>query len=295
MKKYISILVAFMVGCYAVADSVEVAMENDIVAKTDQHYTHGTRITYSYPVESSLFPDKDSIRRWSVGQYMYTPRNIRVEEIQVGDRPYAGWLYGAVSASFYNDNSMDFFEATVGATGSWSGGEETQTWFHEQFDATKPMGWDNQVDEQLGVNLTYMRKCKWKYKYADAIITGDATAGNIYCHAGLGFTCRFGYNIPDDFGVVRMEPSSRSPESFGIYSIVGVSERFVGYNYFLEGNDIEETYDIHIERGVYDMSLGFGVRCKSFDAIYLYNIRSKEFKEQDDSSRFGTIALSWSY
>jgi len=295
MKRLVLILAILVMGCYAVADSVEVAMENDIVAKTDQHYTHGTRITYSYPVESSLFPDKKSSRSWVLGQYMYTPRNIRAEEMVIGDRPYAGWLYGAFDVSFYDDDSMDFVELAVGVTGSWSGGEETQTWFHEQFDATKPMGWDNQVDERVGVNLTYMKKLKWKFNYSDAILKFNATAGNIQTHAGFGLTYRFGYNIPDNFGVVRMEPTSRNLDSFGIYGIAGVSERFIAYNYFLEGNDVEETYDIQMNPWIYEMSLGFGVRCKSFDAIYLYNIRSKEFKEQDDSSKFGTIALSWSY
>jgi hypothetical protein len=296
MKRLVLILLMLVLGYgYATAGSVEVALENDVIAGTDKYYTHGTRITHSHPFKSNLFPDKEATRRWVIGQHMYTPTDISVEELQVGDRPYAGWLYGATSVSVADEDSMDFLEMTIGVTGSWSGGEDVQKWFHKTVDSEKPMGWDNQVDERIGVNVTYMKKYRWKSKYSDAILKGDVTAGNIYCHAGVGFVYRVGYNVPDDFGLVRMEPSSRGLNDFGIYGIFEASERFVGYNYFLEGNDIEETYDIHADWAVYDFGVGCGVYYKDVSLIYMYSVRSPEFKEQTDYVRFGTIALSWGY
>lgn len=293
--KRLSVLLAFMVCFSAFGGTYEISLENDAIGGTDQHYTHGTRITYLYPIESSLFADKNAYRSWSIGQYMYTPSEIDVETIQVGDRPYAGWLYGSTSVSVDDGEVLDMLGITLGVAGEWSLAGDTQKMIHRWLDSTEPQGWDTQVDERIGFDLTYGRRHKWKADYADIILKADVSLGNIYCLGGLGVVARFGYNIPDDFGMVRMEPIARSISDFGIYGILEASERLVVYNYFLEGDDIESTYDINMSRSVYEMAVGCGAYYKGFNAIYLYNIRSREFKEQEEHSKFGTVAISWSY
>jgi len=287
---------------YVMCANVEIAMENDNMGRTDRHYTHGTRITYSYPIKSDMFPDKNVYRRWCVGQYMYTPSEINLETIQVGDRPYGGWAYGATSVSVSDDTEFDFLQIDLGVTGDWSGAGQTQRQIHEWIDSTEPMGWDTQLDEKVGVNVTYIKKYKlntnytdFLREYTDLIFKGSATLGNIYANGSLGTSFRLGYNIPDDFGGIRMEPTSRGVNKFGAYGIAEVMGRYVGYNYFLQGDDTEEVYQISMENFVYDLAVGFGGYYGDFDLVYLYNIRSKEFKEQADHNEFGTIAISWSY
>lgn len=280
---------------YAVSETVEVSIENDTIANTDRHYTHGTRITYSYPLNNNLFPDKDISRSWAMGQYLYTPSNIDIETMQVGDRPYAGWLYGATSISVYDNKTLDFLEINVGIIGEKSGASYTQKIIHNWSDSTEPMGWDTQLDEHVGVNLTFIKKYKWKTDYTDSIIKGNMTVGNIHVNCGAGASFRFGYNIPDDFGVVRMEPISRNIKKISVYGIVDLSQRFVTYNYFLEGDNTEEVYDIRLEKIVYDLAMGCGISYGEFNLIYLYNVRTKEFKEQKDYNEFGTIAVSFDY
>jgi len=295
MKKYTIMLMFVWLGVSAFGSTVEVSMENDFLGGTDRHYTHGTRITHSYSITSDMFPDKNISRRWAIGQYMYTPSEIDVETIQIGDRPYGGWLYGATSISVYDNNTLDFLEIDVGLTGKWSGAGDTQKKIHEWLDATEPKGWDTQLDERVGVNMSYITKFKVRTDNLDVVAKGSLTGGNIHLNAGVGMLLRLGYNIPDDFGVIRMEPVSRALADFGIYGIMELSSKFVGYNYFLEGNDTEDIYNINMERYVFEGSIGFGTYYKNLDFIYLYNIRTKEFKEQADNNEFGTVAFSWSY
>jgi len=296
MKRLIMILLLLTCSIFAIGDTMEVSMENDVMARTDRHYTHGTKISYSYPIESVLFADKNVTRIWSIGQYMYTPSKINLETIQYKDRPYAGWLYGSTSVSVCDDNNLDLIEFSVGVTGDWSGAGDTQKLIHKWIDSQDPKGWDTQLDSIVGLNLTFVEKYKWKIdNYADIMVKGNMTVGNIHVNAGLGASLRLGYNIPDDFGIIRMEPTSRDPSQFGVYSIVEVAGRAVGYNHFIEGENADKVYGIHAERLVADLDIGCGVYYGKVNFIYLYNIRSKEFKEQKDHNEFGTAAISWGW
>lgn len=296
MRKIIVLLMIVGIVGYANAGSLEVSLENDGVAETDRHYTHGTRVVYSYPVESQMFPDKNALRRWVVGQYMYTPSQIDVEEIQVGDRPYAGWLYGATSISVYDDMDLDFLEINIGVTGEWSGSGDVQKFAHDLSDSTEPMGWNTQLGEKVGANLTYARRHKWKRtEHSDAIVTLGSTLGNIHVNGTIGASFRFGYNIPDDFGVIRMEPSSRGLSDFGIYGLLDCSTHIVGYNYFLQGDNAEEIYDIEKELLFYEVGAGLGLYYKKLNLIYIQHLRTAEFKEQEDYNQFGTLMLSWNF
>jgi len=295
VKRYI-VLFLLLSRVFAMGSTVEMSMENDVMAGTDRHYTHGTKISYSYPIESDLFMDKDIARTWSVGQYMYTPSDISIETMQYGDRPYAGWLYGSTSISVCDDNDLDLVEVSLEVTGDWSGAGGTQKQIHKWIDSREPMGWDTQLDSTIGMNFTIIEKHKWKLEdYGDIMVKGNVTAGNIYVNAGLGASLRLGYNVPDDFGIIRMEPSSRNPAQFGVYGVAEVSGRLVGYNYFIEGGDANRVYGIHAERLVADLDLGLGAYYGKVNFVYFYNIRSKEFKEQEDHNEFGTVAISWGF
>src|SRR5690554_4668140 len=82
--------------------TLNLTLENDLWgAGTDEHYTHGTEISYisdTYQPASlmKLFswlpfyePAADTRFTWSLGQQIYTPSDIEATELIVDDRPYA--------------------------------------------------------------------------------------------------------------------------------------------------------------------------------------------------------------
>ncbi len=87
-------------------------LENDRLARTDRHYTHGTRLTWVSET-GKFVPDwADTFLNglygfvgggtkiqigYALGQNIYTPEDISTAGLVADDRPYAGWLYVGLS------------------------------------------------------------------------------------------------------------------------------------------------------------------------------------------------------
>jgi lipid A 3-O-deacylase len=94
--------------------------ENDTFYDTDQSYTNGARIAQVRGLSQTgdIWWLPDSLLRrafgpscvdddqqcwewsggWTIGQQMYTPRDIRETSVITDDRPYGGWTYIPVRA-----------------------------------------------------------------------------------------------------------------------------------------------------------------------------------------------------
>jgi len=121
--------------------------ENDLLVKTDRHYTQGIKL--SYVGADGRVPDwletlsegfcplgfEKRTDRWglAVGQNIFTPSDITIPELQPDDRPYAGWLYlgfiwqrRGYTAEWLP--TLESFELQLGIIGPESLAEQSQTW-----------------------------------------------------------------------------------------------------------------------------------------------------------------------
>jgi len=291
-------LIFAMIPSLLFADGFHVTLENDVFAGTDRHYTHGTRFFYFRDDVPSwadnLFKGKN--KRWGVGlaQYMYTPSDIEIVDLIENERPYGGWLYTENILFVRDYNVMDIVGIDVGITGEDSGSKSTQKIIHKIVDSDIPQGWDNQIEEELGINLLYQKKYRWRWEYMDIIPRAGGSLGNIYTYLNAGVIIRAGYNIPDNFGYLRMEPTARAT-NLGAYVFASADGRLIGRNIFLDGNTFEDSHSVDKEYMVGDLSVGTGIIFRNFELIYGSNFRSKEFKGQDKSNRFSTLILSWGF
>src|SRR3546814_10706131 len=97
---------------------------------------------------------------------MYTPEDTAARDLLVDDRPYAGWLYGAISvhaetradAPGTEPDTLDTVELQLGMVGPYAFGEEVQNAFHRLIDVAEAQGWDNQLDNEPGVMLIGERR-----------------------------------------------------------------------------------------------------------------------------------------
>ena len=298
-KNAIIFLIIF-VSANLFAGTHTLTLENDTLGGTDRHYTHGTR--YSYVLDEpfkwteKLFVDKDKTCSLAFAQYMYTPSDISVSELMEDDRPYGGWLYTGFQLFARDDKYMDLIEIDIGVVGEDSYAEDVQKQIHEWSGSQEPMGWDNQIETEPGFNVVYQKKYRLRY---DGILDFDfiphtgACIGNVFTYANLGALFRAGYNLPDDFGVQRMEPTVRAKNNFRFYLFVDTDGRYVARNIFLDGNTFEDSHSVDKEDLVGDLSTGLGIGFKSFDLVYAYNYRTKEFEGQEEHNEFGSVILSW--
>ncbi|NNE37689.1 MAG: DUF2219 family protein [Gammaproteobacteria bacterium] len=113
-------LLAWSLFCYG-ADTqryISVISENDIYAPKaqDRHYSNGLRVGFNV-INNRLLPEKlrffldeeltSSYRdEIAIGHNIYTPENYLSSELQVNDRPFAGWLYGDYTA-IVNTNNIE--------------------------------------------------------------------------------------------------------------------------------------------------------------------------------------------
>lgn len=297
-----------------------IVWENDIFAGEDQNYTNGFRVAWlssetNAPrwidwASRNLLPiSSEGNKRISIaaGQSMYTPEDISQRQLITDDRPYAGWLYGSVGVVSDTGTQLDNVMLTLGVVGPLSGAKSTQKFVHKVIDSPNPQGWDNQLENEPGIMLTWERKWRGLYEFSPFGLGLDATPhmgvnlGNVMTDAAVGMTFRLGYDLPADYGPPRIRPSLPGSDFFiptqelGGYLFAGFEGRAVGRNIFLDGNTFSESHDVNKEDFVGGVQAGAALTYGDARLSYTHVFMTREFREQDRPAQFGVVTLSYRF
>lgn len=308
---------------------IQIFTENDLFSRnhTDQWYTNGLRIVYLPRQQDWLqldefrrlarrFYDPEAVVRvgFTLGQDIYTPRDIKNPNPQPWDRPWAGWSYIGAIAQAASPDTQDTVELNLGAIGPKSGARSVQTRWHEIIGAPKPEGWGNQIGNELGVNLTWKRQHRFQFvcNTFDVIPHYGLALGNVYTYVAAGGSLRIGRNL-SGFGDDRSVTSLRgidAPRGFCLppdrreletYLFVRTEGRLVAHNIFLDGNTFRDSAHVTKRPWAHDASLGGSIRfMENFRITMTQTWRSMEFKPVDDRTprgvhRFGTIVVAYEF
>lgn len=307
--------------------------ENDLFGGTDQYYTNAVRFTAISPdlvnwAESEDLPDAvdglimslpfagddDALYNvsTSLGQSIYTPSDTQARSLQEKDRPYAGFLYGAVGLHAKKGRRLDSLEFTAGMVGPWALGETAQNEVHSLRNIKTAKGWDNQLHNELGLMATWERTLRlndalkgkgWEW---DVLPHVGTTVGNVMTYCNTGGEARFGWNLPSDFGtsLIRAGGGVGTPTSdsdprignrFGVYLFAGVDGRAVARNIFLDGNTFEQSHHVEKKNFVADVSGGIAFLVHGWRIAYTHVLRTEEFYAQDKEQHFGSLQISYSF
>ncbi|MGD9536341.1 MAG: lipid A deacylase LpxR family protein [Alphaproteobacteria bacterium] len=292
-------------------------LENDVFYDTDQHYTNGIRASWLAGADATpewaldaarwfpLFPDGGDVRiDYALGQSMYTPSDIELQNPPADDRPYAGWLYGSLGLIAETGERLDQLALTLGMVGPASLAGKTQKMVHEITGSDDPKGWDTQLKNEPGIVLTYQRS--WR-QFASGSFQGlgfDMTPhvggalGNVFTYANAGLTLRFGEGLSLDYGPPRIQPSLPGSgffvpaDGFGWYLFAGAEGRAVARNIFLDGNSFRDSRSVDKEPLVGDVQFGIAVLWRSVRLAYTHVLRTQEFKGQTERDDFGAFSFS---
>jgi hypothetical protein len=297
-------------------------IENDLFGSgDDRFYSHGAEISYfrlggppgwlGGIVDLLPFYESGDAQavQFSVGNKIFTPEDTQTSKLVIDDRPYAGWLYfNAELLSRFDTadsrQSGNLLGLNVGIVGPAALGEQIQNGWHDLIGIDRANGWNNQLDNELGVNLNYSRRSQFfepapfgtEFEYAPHL---TAALGNVYTYAGVGMMFRWGRGLRNDYappnirpgfpGVAYVRPSDRP----GWYLFAGVEGRAVGRNIFLDGNTFSESHSVDREPFVADFQFGVAYMLSGV-RIALSNVwRSREFTGQPENTQFGGINLSF--
>jgi len=145
---------------------ISFAWENDLYYQRDYYYTNGFQIEFFHdklgqsPINRILMPFRYSKTgiTWSglrLRQEIFTPRDLAMDSISVGDHPYSSTLTLAQNSVFVLPNKQLRIVSglKVGVLGPASLGFITQKLAHLISNPSRPpKGWDNQVQNDLIIN-----------------------------------------------------------------------------------------------------------------------------------------------
>ncbi len=309
--------------------------ENDFFGGTDRYYTNGVKLSWISP-DLSDYAESDKLPAWSLpyirrlplinepgfernigfsmGQNMYTPRDISREDLIEDDRPYAGWAYFGIALHGKNEYRLDSMEIQLGIVGPESFAEQTQKFAHKLLGCQRPNGWGNQLKNEPGLVIAYERK--WRLLQAgtvgglafDAIPHLGWAIGNVHTYANAGIEARLGWNISKDFGTHLIRPAGdfnppvSAPEllpygncGFSLNVFAQVECRAVLRDIFLDGNTLTDSHKVDKKHFVTDVAVGVSLIIHRFKLSYARVLQTKEFKGQQDDQSFGSLTLSFSW
>ena len=305
--------------------------ENDMVVRTDRHYTHGTKLTllgsevavarehagFHFPLWLSehtpdLWATPHAARVGvSLGQNIYTPTDISTGALQVKDRPYAGVLCASMllqkrGATSGGTPLLDNWRVDLGVIGPESQAEEAQNTVHRVRNLGLAHGWAHQLKTEPALAFRYQRTWRWADGGKpdgwgwDFLPTAGLSLGNIGTYAALGGQVRAGWCLPGDFGVHIID-STAAPSMGrtqgettrrGIFAFAGVEGRTIAYNAFLDGNLWQSSHHVDKFPFVGDAKFGLVYSGKRFDVMLAEVIRTKEFVGQREIDAYGSLSFS---
>lgn len=306
----------------ATAGALSVQLENDSFdGASDAYYTHGLQLVFT-PAAAVSWPKKflpDSYEtselrtQYSLGQAIFTPYEIEKSQLQLDDRPYAGWLY--LSASLQSKNLLSVhglivaerLDFSAGIVGPSSGAEQAQRGIHQLFDTYEVNGWSNQLKDEPAVLVSYARKWAHIRELRSSELAWEMSAslggsvGNVATQLVSGFGLRLGKSLYSSAGASGVPPATMAPNS-GVPSGSGDwflfadwQLRFIEGDIFLDGNSTKDSHRVEKEPRVSEWRFG-GAYSSGRYRWDLYHVRrSQEFIGQYVNASFSGISLTVSF
>jgi lipid A 3-O-deacylase len=287
-------------------------IENDMLiprVKTDRYYTSGTRIEYAFaqapdsrkPLQKIFLKLKESELYISLllVANMYTPKNLS-EKPPPGDRPYAGWLCAGVKgiSNSYAQSTRFYTEYSLGVIGPASLQSTFQKEFHKIVDRPEPLGWKNQIANDIALNLSFVgeKRILKPSDNVDFIGILELNIGTVTNYMGFGSMLRVGWF--DDYfkNIFQLDGISQ----WQTFAFTRPLVRIVADNSLLQGGVFsfrESPYVIpkdDLNRWYMETEFGYGLSYRKFNFTYSQSIRTPEFKGASNM-HWGKMSFAYSF
>ncbi|MCB1884390.1 MAG: lipid A deacylase LpxR family protein [Geminicoccaceae bacterium] len=293
-------------------------VENDSLTLADRHYSSGLALLWTGRAGWAgrtadalpfLFQQTgETGAGYTLGQALYTPSDIADPVPDPADRPYAGWLFGALDLTRTTPKRLDRLQLSLGVVGPAALGEFSQKLIHRVTGYPEPKGWGSQIDDEPALLVAFQRA--WRPLpparlggglEADFAPHATAALGNVLTYAGLGATLRFGPDLPDAFGPPRILPATPGSAAFtpvpGFrwHVFLGAEGRAVARDIFLDGNSFTHSASVDRKPLVGDLQAGLSLAYLNWRLDVTAVLRTKQFDGQKGVDRFGALSIAYSY
>lgn len=303
---------------------ISLISENDIYSPNaqDRHYSNGLRLGFNIHRDNEKSGVIDSLldnnlstkyrNEAAFGHNIYTPENFISEKIQENDRPFAGWLYGEFTRISNTPNTEKAISLSIGMVGPAALGKQVQTLNHSIINDPKPLGWDNQLNNEPVILVKYRWSKFSSLLDSEKIKIGlisrlGINSGNVFTDAGGGLLLRIGNYLPNYEMPLRNDPGYSGNSSFLVIRknrfdwqlFTEIQGRGVFQNIFLDGNTFTNSHSVEKKNFVWDKSAGLIVSSGHFKNPLFISFsvtwRSREFHLQKGSNSFGSATVGLKY
>lgn len=268
--------------------------DNDYFTATDQYYTQGINIEFVHPALKKFPVSKLLLRKpntsvkygLAIAHNAYTPTSIGHHEILYGDRPFAGCLMlktfvVSIDSAKQQRLSSSF---SAGVIGPYAFAENMQRSIHRWIGDVQPMGWQNQIQNDVILNyeLGYEKKLLGYRNIFLLNINGAVRVGTLSDKGSAGFTFLFGSFVsPFSENDIQSERSWFA-KNFDLYIYGQPQIAVIGYDATLQGGLFNKNspYTIpssEINRVTLQNNFGVVIGIKKIYLEYYQSILTKEF------------------
>jgi hypothetical protein len=194
------LLITLFSGSWAFAQKpaeIAIISDNDLYTSTvnDQYYTNGIEFIYRYLGTSKRESVAKKITEFRLSQYMYNPQSPQAGDIDINDRPFAGYLFAQAGINtFYKNESVLKLYVQAGVVGPESGAEIVQKALHKVAHYKPVDGWQYQITTtpaaQIGAFYSHKVFGGTFHEKIDFHLQGEAMAGTIWNSATIGALSR---------------------------------------------------------------------------------------------------------
>ena len=293
-------------------------LENDADFRTDEAYTHGASLEALFlrkDMDDSIFHIpftdyllQDNYISFSYVQKIYTPQDLESSELIEDDRPYAGYTYLQTALHQSYNNNLKSLTAQIGLVGPSTGMESVQKAIHSLIGSPDPQGWEHQLSDELILQLNYDERYYIKtekiFDFDSAVIPSYGfELGNASTKLYTGVLVRVGEHLPQDYGFEPINNTyySKFPLSTDTKFHQGWSYCFnfslkanlIARDIFLDGNTNVDSQSVDKNNFTLYGGYGFSIMYDRYSFDYIHTHTTKEFKEQDYYTSYGSLMFSY--
>lgn len=273
--------------------------------RPDKEYTQGIHLTRSFRPRRSLprwlpghlgcaggAPDCPWVTM-ALSQEIYTPTHDS-ENLQPGERPYAGWLAVSASVERHRASQMAELKVTVGITGPLSLAEFAQTRIHRLLGYRKPLGWAGQIPTEPGLGVEYRRADQLLRVGGESGLgmrVGALTGGRLGTFAVDGSA---GLHVTLGLAPSAPRPVDLSPRTQRVSLHVSGSFRLDGVlrNEFLQGTLFRSSPGVPVRHLVPEGSVGVQVRLGRVALGWNAVRRGREYPTADGGHTYSSLTVA---
>ena len=278
--------------------------DNDYFASSDKNYTQGYSIELvssklrKNPINKLFFIPENSENKFglSLEHIGFTPNNYKSAAIQFGDRPFAAaiMLKNFSISTNTKKKYRSYSALSMGIIGPGAFGKEMQVAIHEATGNAIPLGWRNQIKNDVVLNYEVgLEKQLLRYRNLFSLQSDtNLKVGTLFTNASFGLNVTIGiinstFNSPND------------KNKFQLYFYTQPVINIIGYDATLQGGlfNKQSPYTIlssSVERFTAQHNYGIVLKTRTLYFEYSRSAITREF-DSGNSAKWGGIKIGFTF